>query len=153
MRKDSIVEVRKWSNTDPLATVLRLPLGADNRNVTVPKKYLRPEEPAVAGLIQQTMLNRFDPSIRKWVDHYNAKLGYTGDRALDPNLVEAMLFQESQMGTEAKPLQVTTTHPDVTTQLNVPPRGEYRDEVTGRLAAAQAARAKSKRFLADKIER
>ena len=173
LRQGSIVEVRKWSNTDPLATVLRLPPGADNRNVTVPKKYLRPEEPAVAGLIhydvgledvvrdyergerklgeersrkggprgdeitrleglqrgrerrlnqrliQQTMLNRFDPSIRKWVDRYNAKLGYTGDRALDPNLVKAMLFQESQMGTEARPLQVTTTYPDVTTQFNI----------------------------------
>ena len=173
LRKGSIVEVRKWSNTDPLATVLRLPLGADNSYVTVPKKYLRPEEPAVAGmiqydvgledvvrdyergerklgeeqsrkdgpredeitrleglqrvrerrlnqrLIQQTMLNRFDASIKQWVDHYNAKLGYTGSRALDPNLVKAMLFQESQMGTEARPLQVSPAFPEVTTQFNI----------------------------------
>ena len=139
----------------------------------MPKKYLRPEEPAVAGIIQydvgledvvrdyergerklgeeqsrkggsredeitrleglqrgrerrlnqrmiqQTMLNRFDPSIKKWVDHYNAKFGYTGNRALDPNLVKAMLFQESQMGTEARPLQVSPAFPEVTTQFNI----------------------------------
>jgi hypothetical protein len=50
-------------------------------------------------LIQATMLNRFDPSIKKWVDFYNTQFGFKGANALDPNLIKAMVYQESQMGT------------------------------------------------------
>jgi hypothetical protein len=50
-------------------------------------------------LIQATMLNRFDPIIKKWVDFYNTQFGFTGAAALDPNLIKAMVYEESQMGT------------------------------------------------------
>jgi hypothetical protein len=50
-------------------------------------------------LIQGEMLNRFDDSIKKWVDHYNGEFEFKGADALDPNLIKAMVYQESQMGT------------------------------------------------------
>jgi Domain of unknown function (DUF4157) len=50
-------------------------------------------------LIQATMLNRFDTSIQKWVDFYNAQFGFKDKDALDPNLIKAVAYQESQMGT------------------------------------------------------
>lgn len=50
-------------------------------------------------LIQATMLNRFDTSIQKWVDFYNTKFGFKDKDALDPNLIKAVAYQESQMGT------------------------------------------------------
>jgi hypothetical protein len=56
-------------------------------------------------LIQEEMFNRFDPSIRRWVDHYNSQFGFTGPQALDANLVKSMLFQESQMGTAGQHLE------------------------------------------------
>ena len=62
-------------------------------------------------LIQETMVNRFDPEIKKWVDHYNASLGSAGAKALDPNLVKSMLFQESQMGTSGEHLEESPSHP------------------------------------------
>jgi hypothetical protein len=50
-------------------------------------------------LIQASMLNRFDASIKNWVDFYNNQFGFKGKDALDPNLIKAMVYQESQMGT------------------------------------------------------
>ncbi len=50
-------------------------------------------------LIQATMINRFDGSIKKWVDFYNTQFGFKAKDALDPNLIKAMVYQESQMGT------------------------------------------------------
>jgi hypothetical protein len=66
-------------------------------------------------LIQETMMNRFDPVIRKWVDFYNQQFGFTGGKgkdALDANLVKSLLFQESQMGTSGQHLDIPTPgHP------------------------------------------
>ena len=69
-------------------------------------------------LIQASMLNRFDASIKKWTDHYNTKFGFTGKKALDPNLVKAMIFEETQMGTSGQHLEVPPSHP-VKTRFNV----------------------------------
>ena len=71
-------------------------------------------------LIQGSFLNRFDASIKTWVDFYNTKFGYTGKDALDPNLVKAMLFQETQMGTEGEHLEdLTESDPKIKTRQNV----------------------------------
>jgi hypothetical protein len=69
-------------------------------------------------LIQASMLNRFDASIKKWTDHYNTKFGFTGKKALDPDLVKAMIFDETQMGTSGQHLEVPPTHP-VKTRFNI----------------------------------
>jgi hypothetical protein len=69
-------------------------------------------------LIQASMLNRFDASIKKWVDHYNTKFGFTGKKALDPDLMKAMIFEETQMGTSGQHLEVPPSHP-VKTRFNV----------------------------------
>lgn len=65
--------------------------------------------------IQETMMNRFDPVIRQWVDFYNTQFGFTGNKAslaLDPNLVKSLFFQESQMGTSGEHLEIPTPgHP------------------------------------------
>jgi len=61
-------------------------------------------------LIQAAMLNRFDPSIKKWVDFYNNQFGFTGKDALDPNLIKAMVYEESQMGTFGDFMSDPTTH-------------------------------------------
>jgi len=169
----TVVEVLSWTNASPTVSVRPPPLKAGPAPpVDVPKKLLRPEEAAVAGvapysvgldevvrayergeqkiadekarkggprpgevprleglqanrlrflnqrLIQQTMFNRFDPNIKKWTDHYNAKFGFTGGKALDPDLVKAMLFQETQMGTSGEHLEVPPSHP-VKTRFNL----------------------------------
>ncbi|MFZ0871460.1 MAG: DUF4157 domain-containing protein [Rhodanobacter sp.] len=53
-------------------------------------------------LIQATMLNRFDSSILKWVDFYNTQFGFKGKDALDPNLIKAIAYEESGMGTSVE---------------------------------------------------
>ena len=70
-------------------------------------------------LIQETMFNRFDGVIKTWTDHYNTRFGFTGARALDPNLVKSMLFQESQMGTSGQHLEPTPTW-KVRSRFNIP---------------------------------
>jgi hypothetical protein len=57
-------------------------------------------------LIQEEQLNRFDPIIKAEVDAANKSHGLTGADALDPNLVKAMIFQESQMGTSGQHLEI-----------------------------------------------
>jgi hypothetical protein len=69
-------------------------------------------------LIQETMFNRFDASIKKWVDHYGAKLGFTGKKALDPEIVKSMLFEETQMGTEGAHLDVPASNA-IRTRFNI----------------------------------
>jgi hypothetical protein len=61
-------------------------------------------------LIQETMYNRFDPDIAQWVDFYNRQFRMSGARALDPNIVKAMIFQESRMGTSGRHLEVPPSH-------------------------------------------
>ncbi len=77
-------------------------------------------------LIEAAMMNRFDSSIRTWVDHYNHAEGYTKvlgkaeKGALDPNLVKAMIFQETQMGTSGEHLEdPADPDPKVKTRQNV----------------------------------
>jgi hypothetical protein len=77
-------------------------------------------------LIQGAMMNRFDGSIRTWVDYYNQVQGYTKvlgkaeKGALDPNLVKAMIFQETQMGTSGEHLgDPADPDPKVKTRQNV----------------------------------
>jgi hypothetical protein len=62
-------------------------------------------------LIQETMFNRFDPIIRQWTNHYNVQFRLSGTNALDPNLVKALLYQESRMGTSGQHLEVPPSHP------------------------------------------
>jgi Domain of unknown function (DUF4157) len=50
-------------------------------------------------LIQETMYNRFDPIIVREVAAANIAHGFTGNQALNPNLLKSMIFQESEMGT------------------------------------------------------
>ena len=64
------------------------------------------------------MFNRFDPSIKKWVDHYNAKFGFTGNKALDPEIVKSMLYKETQMGTEGAHLDVPASNA-IRTRFNI----------------------------------
>ena len=54
-------------------------------------------------LIQETMFNAFDTSIKKWTDYYNKQIGKPNKwDKLDPNIVKSMIFQESQMGTSGQ---------------------------------------------------
>ena len=69
-------------------------------------------------LIQETMFNRFDSEISRWTDYYNRQFSYTGVRALDPNLVKSMLFQESQIGTAGEHLEDPPSH-RVKTRFNI----------------------------------
>lgn len=71
-------------------------------------------------LIQETMFNRFDASVKRWTDYYNAQYGYTGRDALDPNIVKAMLYRESKMGTSGEHLHAPGpgSHP-MTSQFNI----------------------------------
>ncbi|MEN6428240.1 MAG: DUF4157 domain-containing protein [Phycisphaerales bacterium] len=62
-------------------------------------------------LIQETMFNRFDAVISRWVDHYNQQFGYRDVNALNPNVVKSMLFQESQMGTAGRHLEDPASWP------------------------------------------
>jgi hypothetical protein len=57
-------------------------------------------------LIQETMFNRFDGTIKREVDAANTAASLKGANALDPNLLKSMLFQESQMGTAGQHLEV-----------------------------------------------
>lgn len=69
-------------------------------------------------LIQGTMFNRFDADIKNWTMHYNTKFGFTGNKAADPDMVKAMIFEESQMGTAGPHLDDPPTHP-VRTRFNI----------------------------------
>jgi hypothetical protein len=69
-------------------------------------------------LIQGTMFNRFDAEIKNWTEHYNTKFGFTGKKAADPDMVKAMIFEESQMGTAGPHLDDPPTHP-VRTRFNI----------------------------------
>jgi hypothetical protein len=69
-------------------------------------------------LIQAAMFNRFDEAIKRWTDHYNTKFGFTGKSAADPDMVKAMIFQESQMGTSGDHLEEPPSHP-VKTRFNI----------------------------------
>jgi hypothetical protein len=69
-------------------------------------------------LIQGTMFNRFDQAIKTWTDHYNTKSGFTGSKAADPDMVKAMIFEESQMGSSGDHLDDPPTHP-VRTRFNI----------------------------------
>jgi hypothetical protein len=62
-------------------------------------------------LIQASMLNRFDASIKKWVDFYNSQFGFKGKDALDPNLIKAIMYRESSMGTNEPFMSDPPTHP------------------------------------------
>ena len=64
------------------------------------------------------MLNRFDASIKKWVDFYNNQFGFKGKDALDPNLVKAMMYKESSMGTNEPFMSDPPTHP-IMSRFNV----------------------------------
>lgn len=55
-------------------------------------------------LVRETQYNRFDPIIKREVDAANTRHGYAAD-PLDPNLVKAMLFEESRMGTSGMHLR------------------------------------------------
>jgi hypothetical protein len=53
------------------------------------------------ALIQETMFNVFDASIKKWVAFYDSSIGAPKKwPALDSGLVKSMLYQESQFGTQ-----------------------------------------------------
>jgi len=52
------------------------------------------------------MFNRFDQTIKSEVDSANTAHGLTGRDALDPNLVKAQLFEESQLGTSGTHLEL-----------------------------------------------
>ena len=69
-------------------------------------------------MVQETMFNRFDASIKKWVDFYGTKLGFTGKKALDPEIVKSMLFEETQMGTEGAHLDVPESNA-IRTRFNI----------------------------------
>jgi hypothetical protein len=69
-------------------------------------------------LIQETMMNRFDATIKNEVDQANRTHGFTGQRALDPNLVKAMFFEESGLGTAGRHLELVPSHP-VKTRFNL----------------------------------
>jgi hypothetical protein len=62
-------------------------------------------------LIQETMYNRFDKRIAAEVDTANKAHGLKGAAALDPNLVKAMLFEETELGTSGTHLEVPPSHP------------------------------------------
>jgi Domain of unknown function (DUF4157) len=66
-------------------------------------------------LIQETMFNKLDESIRLWTDYYNI---YWLEDPLDPNLVKSMLYQESRMGTSGKHLELVPIW-DVRSRFNV----------------------------------
>lgn len=74
--------------------------------------------------IQEHMFNRFDSLIVKEVAVANASHGLKGKDALDPNLLKAQLFQESEMGTAGEFMSVSSSPPvsaasAVMTQFNL----------------------------------
>jgi hypothetical protein len=54
-------------------------------------------------LIQETMVNRFDPEIVQWVNHYNAM--YSPATPLNPDMVKSIVYQETKMGTQGRHLE------------------------------------------------
>lgn len=54
-------------------------------------------------LVRESMYNRFDPLIARWVNHYNNEFNPTP--VLDSNVVKSMLFQETRMGTSGEHLE------------------------------------------------
>jgi hypothetical protein len=70
-------------------------------------------------LIQETMFNRFDATIKSEVDNANKAHGLTGKNALDPNLVKAQLFEESQLGTSGHHLELPPVSHPVKTRFNL----------------------------------
>ena len=69
-------------------------------------------------LIQETMFNRFDATIKHEVDAANTAHGLKGAAALDSNLLKSMLFQESQFGTSGTHLEDPPSH-SVKTRFNL----------------------------------
>jgi hypothetical protein len=68
--------------------------------------------------IQEAMFNRFDSIIVREVAAANSAHHFTGANALDPNLVKAQIFQESEMGTAGQHMSIPPTHP-VKTRFNL----------------------------------
>lgn len=57
-------------------------------------------------LVYQTMFNRFDTSIQKWVDFYQKKYSSKIKEKLDYNIVKSMAFKESRLGTYGEHLEM-----------------------------------------------
>ncbi len=57
-------------------------------------------------LVYQTMFNRFESSIKKWVDFYQKQFSKKITEKLDYNVVKSMAFEESRMGTYGKHLEL-----------------------------------------------
>jgi len=68
--------------------------------------------------IQEQMFNRFDAVIASEVAAANTAHGLTGKDALDPNLVKAQLFEESELGTAGEFMSVPPKNP-VMTRFNL----------------------------------
>ena len=68
--------------------------------------------------IQEQMFNRFDAIIAREVAAANTAHGLTGKDALDPNLLKAQLFEESELGTAGEFMSVPPTNP-VMTRFNL----------------------------------
>jgi hypothetical protein len=62
-------------------------------------------------LIQELMFNRFDQKIADEVQAANTARGLSGADALDPNLLKALFFEESQLGTSGQHLEDPPSHP------------------------------------------
>jgi hypothetical protein len=69
-------------------------------------------------LIQETMFNRFDATIGAEVAAANKAHGLSGKDALDPNLVKALFFQESELGTAGVHMEDPPTD-NVKTRFNL----------------------------------
>ena len=54
-------------------------------------------------LIQETMVNRFDPEIVRWVTHYNTT--FSPATPLNPEIVKSIIYQETKMGTQGVHLE------------------------------------------------
>jgi Domain of unknown function (DUF4157) len=89
-----------------------------NEKVRLEKLLVNRNEVLNRKLIQETMFNRFDPIIAREVATANAAHGFTGSAALNPDLVKAMIFQESEMGTSGTHMEVPPSHP-VKTRFNL----------------------------------
>ena len=61
------------------------------------------EESLNEKLIQETMYNTFDSSIKKWTDYYNKLIPYKP--VLDANVVKSMLYEETKLGTRGTHLE------------------------------------------------
>jgi RHS repeat-associated protein len=67
--------------------------------------------------------NKLDKEIEDVVHDFNIRRGYTGNNRLDPNLVKALMFSESEMGAgedyKALVAWLPTARPDARYQLNL----------------------------------